>query len=34
MLKDKLKNYKITLASGSPRRKQFFRELGLDFEIL
>ena len=34
MLKDKLKNYKITLASGSPRRQQFFRELGLDFEIL
>jgi len=33
MLKDKLKNYKITLASGSPRRQQFFRELGLDFEI-
>ncbi|MCA0350277.1 MAG: Maf family nucleotide pyrophosphatase [Bacteroidetes bacterium] len=33
MLKDKLKHYKITLASGSPRRQQFFRELGLDFEI-
>ncbi len=33
MLKDKLKNYKIILASGSPRRQQFFRDLGLDFEI-
>lgn len=33
MLKDKLKNHKIILASGSPRRQQFFRELGLDFEI-
>ena len=33
MLKDKLKKYKIILASGSPRRQQFFRELGLDFEI-
>jgi septum formation protein len=33
MLKDKLQNYKIILASGSPRRQQFFRELGLDFEI-
>lgn len=33
MLKDKLKKYKITLASGSPRRQQFFKELDLDFEI-
>jgi septum formation protein len=33
MLKDKLKSYKIILASGSPRRQQFFKELGLDFEI-
>ncbi|MGV9002779.1 Maf-like protein [Flavobacterium sp.] len=33
MLKDKLKNYKIILASGSPRRQQFFRELGIAFEI-
>lgn len=33
MLKDKLKNYKIVLASGSPRRQQFFRDLDLDFEI-
>ena len=33
MLKDKLKNYKIILASGSPRRQQFFKELNLDFEI-
>lgn len=33
MLKDKLKDYKIILASGSPRRQQFFRDLDLDFEI-
>jgi septum formation protein len=33
MLKDKLKKYKIILASGSPRRQQFFRDLDLDFEI-
>ncbi|WNM18227.1 Maf-like protein [Flavobacterium capsici] len=33
MLKDKLKNYKLILASGSPRRQQFFKDLGLDFEI-
>lgn len=26
-------NYKIILASGSPRRQQFMKELGLDFEI-
>ncbi|MFA7446184.1 MAG: Maf-like protein [Flavobacteriaceae bacterium] len=28
-----LKNHKLILASGSPRRQQFFRELGLAFEI-
>lgn len=33
MLKDRLKNYTIILASGSPRRQQFFTDLGLDFEI-
>ncbi len=33
MLKEKLKNYNIILASGSPRRQQFFRDLDLDFEI-
>jgi len=27
------KNHKIILASASPRRQQFFREMGLDFEI-
>lgn len=32
-LKDKLRNHSIILASGSPRRKQFFEDLGLDFEI-
>lgn len=33
MLKEKLKNYRIILASGSPRRQQFFKDLDLDFEI-
>ena len=33
MLSSKLKNYKIILASGSPRRQQFFKDLGFDFEI-
>lgn len=33
MLKEKLKNYKIILASGSPRRQQFFQDLDIDFEI-
>lgn len=33
MLKQKLKNRQIILASGSPRRQQFFKDLGLDFEI-
>jgi len=33
MLKDKLKGKHIILASGSPRRQQFFKELGIDFEI-
>ncbi len=33
MLKQKLKDYKIILASGSPRRQQFFKDLDLDFEI-
>ncbi|MEJ1222446.1 Maf-like protein [Sediminicola sp. 1XM1-17] len=33
MLKEQLINFKIILASGSPRRQQFFKELGLDFEI-
>lgn len=33
MLRNKLKNYKIILASGSPRRQQFFKDLDLDFEI-
>jgi septum formation protein len=30
---DNLKNYKIILASGSPRRQQFFKDLDLTFEI-
>ena len=33
MLKEKLKNYNVILASGSPRRQQFFKELDLDFTI-
>lgn len=33
MLQEKLKKYKIILASGSPRRQQFFKDLGLDFEV-
>lgn len=33
MLNQKIAPYKIILASGSPRRQQFFRDLGLDFEI-
>jgi septum formation protein len=33
MLREKLKNYKIILASGSPRRQQFFKDLEIDFEI-
>ena len=33
MLQEKLNDYHIILASGSPRRQQFFRDLGLDFEI-
>ncbi len=33
MLHDALKHHRLILASGSPRRQQFFKELGLDFEI-
>lgn len=33
MLKQKLKKYNIILASGSPRRQHFFKELNLDFTI-
>ena len=33
MLKNKLQKYKLVLASGSPRRQQFFKDLDLDFEI-
>ncbi|MFK7780803.1 Maf-like protein [Psychroserpens sp.] len=33
MLSEKLKNYHLILASGSPRRQHFFKDLGLDFEI-
>jgi len=33
MLKENLKNYKVILASGSPRRQQFFKDMDIDFEI-
>ncbi|PHR12765.1 MAG: septum formation protein Maf [Aequorivita sp.] len=33
MLREKLKNYNIILASGSPRRQAFFKELNLDYTI-
>lgn len=33
MLQEKLKGYHIILASGSPRRQEFFRALELDFEV-
>ncbi len=33
MLHNKLENYHIILASGSPRRQQFLKELGLQFTI-
>lgn len=33
MLNSHLKNYTILLASGSPRRQQFFKDMHLDFEV-
>jgi septum formation protein len=33
MLKEKLKNRHIILASGSPRRQEFFNGLDIDFEV-
>jgi len=33
MLNNKTGNYKIILASGSPRRQQYLRDLNIDFEI-
>lgn len=33
MLKDRLKKYNVILASGSPRRQQFLKDLDLDFSI-
>ncbi|MCF6306865.1 MAG: Maf family nucleotide pyrophosphatase [Flavobacteriaceae bacterium] len=33
MLSEKLKNYNIILASGSPRRQLFFKEMNIDFTI-
>ncbi len=32
-LKQKLNGYKLILGSGSPRRKQFLKDLGLEFEV-
>lgn len=34
MLTDKLKKYRLILASGSPRRQQFFCDMGFDYEII
>lgn len=34
MLNEQLVNFRLILASGSPRRQQFFKELGLDFEVI
>jgi septum formation protein len=33
MFHENLSKYHIILASGSPRRQQFFKDLGLDFEV-
>lgn len=33
MLKEKLKNHRIILASGSPRRHQFLKDLGIPFIV-
>lgn len=33
MLQEKLSKYNVILASGSPRRQNFFKELDIDFEI-
>tara|TARA_R110000765_G_scaffold250695_2_gene352195 strand:+ start:1362 stop:1949 length:588 start_codon:yes stop_codon:yes gene_type:complete len=33
MLKEKLRNHNVILASGSPRRQQFFKEMELVFEV-
>lgn len=33
MLREQLKGYKIVLASGSPRRQQFLKELDANFEV-
>lgn len=33
MLQHKLKNFKLILASSSPRRQQFLKEMGLEFEV-
>ncbi|MCR4738544.1 MAG: Maf family protein [Bacteroidales bacterium] len=34
MLLDELKNYKVYLASKSPRRRELLTDMGIDFEIL
>ncbi|NAS12972.1 Maf family nucleotide pyrophosphatase [Poritiphilus flavus] len=33
MIQERLKGSRLILASGSPRRHEFFRQLGLDFEV-
>jgi septum formation protein len=34
MINERLKSYNIILASGSPRRQELLRELGIEFEVL
>ncbi len=34
MLLQKLFDYRVVLASASPRRKQLLEEMGVDFEVL
>ena len=34
LLNEKLKNYRLVLASGSPRRREIFKILGFDFQIV
>ncbi len=33
MLQEKLEDYHIILASASPRRQQFFKDMGIEFEV-
>lgn len=33
MIKEQFEGFNLILASGSPRRQQFFKDMGLDFEV-